>query len=277
MRPRARVFITGGSSGIGLSLAKRYARAGDNITLIARNQEKLDESVRECKACAESDQQSIVGVSLDLSNTENLQAGVDKITRDYGQPDVLILCAGTAGNKTFLQMNCAEFDSMMAINFTASREMARCVLPDMLERNRGQIVFISSMSGLMGVYGYSAYCASKYAVTGFVKALQQELYGTGVSANLICPSEVATPMIAAEADTVLPQTRLLKDLAGTLSSDKAAEIIIKGIRKNKDLVITGFTSKLFDFFNRVFPSIFRAITRLIIWYASRKQQDNKSV
>lgn len=277
MMPKACVFITGGSSGIGLSLAKRYAQTGDDIILIARDQTKLDDAVDECKACAEGGHQTIVGVSLDLSNTENLQNGVDKITRDHGQPDLLILCAGIAGNKTFLQMNSAEFDAMMAINFTASREMARCVLPAMLKKGRGQIVFVSSMSGLMGVYGYSAYCASKYAVTGFVKALQQELYGTGVNAILVCPSEVSTPMIAAEADTVLPQTRLLKDLAGTLSPDKAAEIIIKGIRKNKDLVITGFTSRLFDFFNRVFPSTFRAITRMIIWHASRKQQENKSV
>ena len=273
MNSKQRIFITGGSSGIGLSLAKRYAQSGNDIVLIARDPDKLDDAVTACKACAENDTQAISGVSLDLCSIENLQSGVDNITKDYGQPDLLILCAGIAGNKTFLQMNSAEFDAMMAINFTASREMARCVLPAMLQKGRGQIVFISSMSGLMGVYGYSAYCASKYAVTGFVKALQQELYGTGVNAILVCPSEVSTPMIAAEADTVLPQTRLLKDLAGTLSPDKAAEIIIKGIRKNKDLVITGFTSRLFDFFNRVFPSIFRAITRLIIWHASRKQQD----
>ncbi len=277
MKSGQRVFITGGSSGIGLSLAKRYAHSGDDIILIARDQPKLDDAVSECKARAESDRQAIIGVSLDLSNTENLQNSVNKITKDHGQPDLLILCAGIAGNKTFLQMSSAEFDTMMAINFTASREMARCVLPAMLEKDRGQIVFISSMSGLMGLYGYSAYCASKFAVTGFVQALQQELYGTGVSVNLICPSEVATPMIAAEADTALPQTRLLKDLVGTLSPDKAADIIIKGIRKNKDLVITGFTASLFEFFNRVFPSIFRRITRLIIWYASRKQQDKKNV
>ncbi|MFT7048102.1 MAG: 3-dehydrosphinganine reductase [Halioglobus sp.] len=275
--PKQRVFITGGSSGIGLSLAKRYAQSGDDIILIARDQAKLDDAVSGCKTCAKSDHQTTVGVSLDLSNIEGLQNGVDKITKDHGQPDVLILCAGIAGNKTFLQMNSAEFDTMMAINFTASREMARCVLPAMLDNGRGQIVFISSMSGRMGIYGYSAYCASKFAVIGFVQALQQELYGTGVSVNLICPSEVATPMIAAEADTALPQTRLLKDLVGTLSPEKAADIIIRGIRKNKGLVITGFTATLFDFFNRVFPSIFRKTTRLIIWYASRKQQDEKNV
>ena len=270
MKTKQCVYITGGSSGIGLSLAKRYAHDGDDVVLLARSQNKLDEAVSACKAQAGNTAQIIVGVSLDVSDISNLQANMDAITGEYGQPDLLILSAGIAGNKTFLDMSSDEFDHMMTLNFSASREMARCVLPTMLERSSGQIAFISSMSGVMGVYGYSAYCASKYAVTGFVQALQQELLGTGVSATLVCPSEVATPMIAAEADSVLPQTRMLKDLGGTLSPEKAADIIIKGINKKKPVVITGFVANLFDFTNRVSPWLFRKITQVIIWYSSRK-------
>ncbi len=270
MKTKQCVYITGGSSGIGLSLAKRYAQDGDDIILLARSQNKLDDAVDTCKTIAGGSRQVIAGVSLDVADISNLQANVDTIVQEYGQPDLLILSAGIAGNKTFLDMSSDEFDNMMTLNFSASREMARCVLPAMLARRSGQIAFISSMSGVMGVYGYSAYCASKYAVTGFVQSLQQELFGTGVSATLVCPSEVATPMIAAEADSVLPQTRMLKDLGGTLSPEKAADIIIKGINKKKPVVITGFVAKLFDFTNRVFPGLFRKITQAIIWYSSRK-------
>ena len=267
---KQRVYITGGSSGIGLSLAIRYARNGDDVILLARNQDKLDEAVRQCSAETLTTDQLVTGVSLDISEFNTLQKKMNAITDEYGQPDLLILSAGIAGNKTFLDMSSEEFDTMMALNFSASREMARCVLPAMLERGCGQIAFISSMVGLMGVYGYSAYCASKYAVTGFVMALQQELYGTGVYATLVCPSEVATPMIAAEADSVLPQTRLLKDLGGTLTPEKAADIIFKGIKNKKSVVKTGFVAHLFDFTNRVFPWVFRTITRITIWYATRK-------
>ena len=270
MKTKQRVYITGGSSGIGLSLAMRYAQNGDDIILLARKQDKLDEAVRLCRAEVLGDNQVIAGISLDISKFNTLQENMNAITNEYGQPDLLILSAGIAGNKTFLDMNSAEFDTMMAVNFSASREMARCVLPAMLERGHGQIAFISSTAGLMGVYGYSAYCASKYAVTGFVTTLQQELYGTGVRATLVCPSEVATPMIAAESDSVLPQTRLLKDLGGTLSPEKAADIIFQGIRKKKTIVLTGFVAHLFDFTNRVFPWLFRKITQITIWYASRK-------
>ncbi len=268
---KQRVYITGGSSGIGLSLAKLYTQNGDDVILLARNQDKLNDAAELCRAETLSDSQVVAGVSLDISKFDTLQVEMGAITDDYGQPDLLILSAGVAGNKTFLNMGSEQFDSMMALNFSASREMARCVLPTMLERGHGQIAFISSMVGLMGVYGYSAYCASKYAVTGFVMALQQELYGTGVCATLVCPSEVATPMIAAEAGSVLPQTRLLKDLGGTLSPEKAADIIFKGIGKRKSVVKTGFVAHLFDFTNRVFPWLYRKITQIIIWYASRNR------
>ena len=270
MKTRQRVYITGGSSGIGLGLAKYYARRGDDVILLARSQRKLDDAVSVCSAMARSAQQVIAGASLDVSDINNLPAHVNEITLLYGQPDLLILSAGIAGNKTFLDMSSDEFDQMMALNFSSSREMARAVLPGMLGRRAGQIAFISSMSGLMGLYGYSGYSASKFAVTGFVQSLQQELFGTGVSATLVCPSEVATPMIAAEADTVLPQTRLLKDLVGTLSPEQAASIIVRGIEKKRAVVKTGFTAHLFDFFHRVFPGLFRRITQTIIWYASQK-------
>ena len=270
MKTKQRVYITGGSSGIGLSLAIRYAQNGDDVILLARNQDKLDEAAGLCRAQTLSASQLIAGVSLDISEFDTLQLKMNAITDEYGLPDLLILSAGIAGNKTFLDMDSDEFDKIMALNFSASREMARCVLPAMLQRDSGQIAFISSMVGLMGVYGYSAYCASKYAVTGFVKALQQELYGTGVCATLVCPSEVATPMIAAEAGTALPQTRLLKDLGGTLSPEKAADIIFRGIKNKKSMVLTGFVAHVFDFTNRVFPWVYRKITQITIWYATRK-------
>lgn len=270
MKDRKRVYITGGSSGIGLALAMRYTRNGDDVILLARDQVKLDNAVNSCAAWATSATQVIACASLDVANIEALATCFEEIVSKYGPPDLLILSAGTAGNKIFLDTPADEFEQMMALNFSGSREMARCVLPDMLERRSGQIVFMSSMSGLMGVYGYTAYCASKYAVTGFVESLQQELHGTGVFATLVCPAEVATPMIAAEAENVLPQTRILKDLVGTLSPERAAAIIFAGIERKKALVRTGFTAKFFDFAHRLFPGLFRRITQAILVYVSRK-------
>lgn len=215
---RKNVYITGGSSGIGLALARVYARAGDSVVLLARDASKLDRAVRECRALAINTEQSVAAASLDITAYDQLQANMDATVAEHGLPDLLVLSAGVATNKTFMDTSRAEFDWLVDVNFAGSRETARTVLPAMLSRGSGQIAFISSSAGLVGLYGYSAYSASKFAVTGFVQALRQELVGTGVSVNLVCPPEVATPMIAAESATALPQTRFLKDLVGTLMS-----------------------------------------------------------
>lgn len=215
---RKNVYITGGSSGIGLALARVYARAGDSVVLLARDASKLDRAVRECRALAINTEQSVAAASLDITAYDQLQANMDATVAEHGLPDLLVLSAGVATNKTFMDKSRAEFDWLVDVNFAGSRETARTVLPAMLSRGSGQIAFISSSAGLVGLYGYSAYSASKFAVTGFVQALRQELVGTGVSVNLVCPPEVATPMIAAESATALPQTRFLKDLVGTLMS-----------------------------------------------------------
>jgi short-subunit dehydrogenase len=134
----------------------------------------------------------------------------------------------------------------------------------MLEQGCGQIVFVSSMAGLTGIYGYSAYCASKFAVTGFALALRQELAGSGVSVHLVCPPEVATPMIAAEAEGVLPQTRLLKDLVGTLSPETAAVKIARGIARRKRVIVPGFRAGIVAWAARHFPGLFDSASNALL-------------
>ena len=95
------IYITGGSSGIGLSLANRYAQDGDDVNLPARNQNKLDDAVTSCKTVAGGAQQVIAGVSLDVSDIKNLQADMDIITAEYGQPD-LSLATGSTSASGFL-------------------------------------------------------------------------------------------------------------------------------------------------------------------------------
>jgi short-subunit dehydrogenase len=260
------VYITGGSSGIGLALAHIYAGAGDNVILLARNVSKLDKTVCECRALAVDAKQAISASSLDITAYDQLQARMDTIVAEHGLPDLLILSAGVATNKIFLDTSREEFDRVVDVNFAGSRETARSVLPGMLARGSGQIAFISSSAGLVGLYGYSAYSASKFAVTGFVQSLRQELIGTGVSVNLVCPPEVATPMIATEAATALPQTRFLKDLVGTLAPDVAASKIAKGLSKNRPVVVPGVRAGILLWSERHFQDTFsKASEMLLSW------------
>lgn len=261
---KKRIYITGGSSGIGLGLARFYAKAGHDIILLARDQEKLNAAVSSCLSMTVTPSQIIKGESLDITGYDKLPAAMASLLAREGLPDLIILCAGVAGNKRFLDTSAQEFDRIVDINLSGSREIARSVLPGMLQRGSGQIAFVSSMAGLVGLYGYGAYSASKFAVTGFAQALRQELAGSGVSVHLICPPEVNTPMIAAESQDSVPQTRFLKSLIGTMEIETAAKKIVKGIRKHKPVIIPGIRANMMVWVARHFPELFARSSELLL-------------
>jgi 3-dehydrosphinganine reductase len=268
---KKRIYITGGSSGIGLGLAQYYAKKGDDIVLLARDPVKLEAAIANCKVQASRSDQGITSESVDITAYETLPSVMDQVVQRQGKPDLLILCAGVAGNKTFLDTSAAEFDRIVDINLAGSREVARAVLPAMLERGSGQIAFVSSMAGLIGLYGYTAYSASKFAVTGLVQALRQELLGSGVSVHLICPPEVNTPMIAAEAKSAIPQTRFLKDLVGTMEPEVAAQKIAHGLEKRKSVVIPGIRANIMVWCARHFPELFAKGSEVLLrWKFGRR-------
>jgi short-subunit dehydrogenase len=261
---RQQVWITGGSSGIGLALGAHYVKRGSNLVLLARDAKKLQTAVEVCSAGLDGESQRVVGEPVDVTDYERLPHRVQALIAARGTPDLLIHCAGSAVNGTFLETSGPGFDNLMDVNLSGSREFSRLVLPDMLQRGSGQIVFVSSMAGLTGIYGYTAYCASKFAVTGFALALRQELAGSGVSVHLVCPPEVATPMIAEEAESVLPQTRFLKDLVGTLSPEAAAVKIARGISRRKRVIIPGLRAGIVAWTAQHFPGLFESAGNVLL-------------
>lgn len=253
---RKLAWITGGSSGIGLALARHYAGSGWDLVLLARDPAKLQVATDACSSPGTGSDQQVCGEPVDVTDSEALPAVAAELITRHGLPDLVILSAGAAANDRFLDTSADVFDHLMNINLDGSREVARAVLPGMCERGSGQIAFIGSMAGLMGIYGYSAYAASKFAVTGLVQALRQELAGSGVDVQLVCPPEVDTPMIAAEADHSVPQTRFLKDLMGTMQPDVVAARIARGIERRKPLIIPGFRASVMAWTGRHFPGLF---------------------
>lgn len=250
---------------MGRGLAHLYAGQGNDVILLARDTSgHLQQAVDSCREIAPDPGQTIVAQYLDVTGFDTLQSDMDQLMAQFGVPDLLILCAGVAINSTFLDTPREKFDWVMEVNLAGSGEMTRAVLPAMLKRGSGQVVFFSSMAGMLGIYGYSAYSASKFAVNGLVQALRQELLGTGVSVNLVCPPEVQTPMIAAEAASVLPQTRFLKDLGGTLEPEVAVREIARGIDRNKALIIPGTRAKLMAWTARHFPWLFGKTSELLL-------------
>ncbi len=263
------IVITGGSSGIGLDIARAYSKQGANIVLLARNQMRLDSAVAECKTLAINASQQILAFSVDVANKEQLATTVTQIKSMVSVPDVLVLSAGIVASERFLDQSDDDFDGIMQTNVVGSRAVAKAFLPDMVKKRAGQVCFISSLGGIISTYGYSAYSASKFAVVGMAGAMRQELAEYNVGVSVVCPPEVDTPMVTQEADHILPQTRFIKDIGGLLQPKTVTKAALKGIAKNRFIIVPGLMGKFSYWQSRVFPRTFGAAIQLMVRYASR--------
>lgn len=267
------ILITGGSSGIGLGLAKAYAKQGSNIILLARNQARLDDAVAACKmVCQTSNQnpaQTISAYSVNVADPQALEQCVADIKANTAPLDLLILSAGIVQSIRFMDQSDQDFSDIMNINVMGSRAVAKAFLPDMVAKGKGQLCFVSSLGGLISTYGYSAYSASKFAVVGMAGALRQELYKSGVGVSVLCPPEVDTPMVEKEAEHILPETRFVKDIGGLLSVDTVTQATIKGLEKNRFIIVPGIMGKLSYAQARYMPTVFAWAMQKLVGLAER--------
>ncbi|MGH3676753.1 MAG: SDR family NAD(P)-dependent oxidoreductase [Mycobacterium sp.] len=183
-----RVLITGASSGVGAALARQLAAQGAVVGLIARRRDRLAEVLADCrKASPDSTMWA-----ADLGDT----AGIGPLARQawdaLGGIDVLVNNAAVPKRRAVTALDPADAEAVMRINFFAPMHLTLAVLPEMLERNAGLIVNVSSVGGRLGIIHESAYCASKFALCGWSEVLAVDLHDTGVSVKLIQPGPVDT-------------------------------------------------------------------------------------
>jgi short-subunit dehydrogenase len=210
-----------------------------------------DAFIQELKQQA-SMQQKVAVFHVDICEAVTLKQQLDYAVRSFGQIDLCIHCAGILVSKPFMQISNNEFQQILDINVMGTRNLVAAVVPHL--DNGAQLGLIASMAGLTGVYGYSAYGASKFAVMGMGKALQFELKELGIDVSLICPPSVDTPMVQTEAKSIHPSTKAMKDMVGTLKVDDACEQIIQGLMKRKAIIILGKPAKMVYYSERYMPS-----------------------
>ena len=191
------VYITGGSSGIGLALANRLALLGAHVLIFARKPDKLREALAEIQNVRRSISQICEAISLDVVNLDEVSKTMRKAVSNFGPPDILISNAGVSYAGPFENVPPEEFDKVIQTNLYGTRNVIAELLPFMKERG-GSIVIMASFAGFLGIYGYTAYCASKYALVGLAECLRSELKSHNIFITLVCPPEVDTPLVAWE-------------------------------------------------------------------------------
>lgn len=184
-----RFLITGGSDGIGAELARQLARQGARLHLVGRRSDALDGVAAEARSAgAASVTVSVADLGDATANRRALAEGLAAL----GGLDVLVLNAGISGHALLEQVTDLDwYEQMFRVNVLACVWMTHAALPA-LKSSGGQVVAVSSLAGLTGVPGRTAYCASKFGQTGFFEALRVELAPTGIAVTTIYPGVVAT-------------------------------------------------------------------------------------
>jgi len=234
------VLITGGSDGIGAEIARQLAAkegAGVALVLAARDSGKLAQVAGQCAALGAQ----LLTVPTDVADQDQCRRLVDAALARFGRIDVLVNNAGRSAHALFEEVpDLGWYEELMRINLWGSVWCTQAALPA-LKAARGRIVAVSSLAGLIGVPGRTAYSASKFAMTGFFEALRAELKGAGVSVTIAYPGVVDT-RIRYRGFNALGQPMGSSGLReeGAMTVQACARLIVEGMEKRKrEVVMTG--------------------------------------
>jgi 3-dehydrosphinganine reductase len=161
-------IITGGSSGIGKAIAKRLARHGANIFLVARRKDLLDASIDEIKKEVSKDSQRFGYFSADVADINAVQEAVKKAENECGPITVLVNSAGVSNPGYVENLSITGMEEELRVNYLGTVYMIKHVLNGMIQRRKGWILNVSSLAGLKGIFGFTGYCGSKFA--GLIKS-----------------------------------------------------------------------------------------------------------
>lgn len=181
-------LITGASSGLGRAAARAFAEAGATVVLLARSQEDLEQVAQEIR----SSDQKVLAVPTDLVDEAQTLDAVRRALDSYGQVDILVSAAGTDVPSPVADLAGSDWDRVLAVNLRAPFLLAKAVFPHMAQRGAGTIINVSSVAGRRGWANASAYCASKFGLTGFTQALAAEGKPHGIRACIVYPGAMAT-------------------------------------------------------------------------------------
>jgi 3-dehydrosphinganine reductase len=252
-----RVFITGGSSGIGKATATMLSEAGAHVCIAARTQAPLDATVAELRARAGGGR--VDGLVLDVADAAAVERARDGVLAALGGLDLLINNAGVAHPARAHEMPLAVYRQMMDVNYFGVVHTTKAFLEHFRSERRGHIAAVSSLAGFLGVYGYSAYAASKFAIVGFMDALRQELKAFDVGVTVLFPGDTDTPQLAQENLIKPPETKAIGGAMKPASPDSVAQALLAGIAQRRYHVLPGAAMKLTWMLQRHAPALARSL------------------
>ncbi len=229
-------LITGASSGIGLELAKQFAGGGDNVVLVARSEDKLNELAKQIR---ETHKVEATVIASDLSNPDAVDHLCERLRNRAIEVDHLVNNAGFGALGKFWELSADRQSDMLMVNVLSLTRLTRLLLPDMLHRNLGGVLNVGSIAAYQAGPNMSVYYASKAYVLSFTEGLREELAGTGL--HITCLEPGATESGFGD-DSGMGQLDMFS--SATMSAVDVAKAGYDGYCSNEDIVIPGWKNRL---------------------------------
>lgn len=225
--------VTGGSSGIGRSAAVAFARAGASVVAVGRSAARLEETIAEAAKAGTASGASHLSLVLDVGSEEDMARMADRVLERFGRIDILLASAGILrsgkGPKTATELSPADWNAILRTNLRGTFLSNRAVLPAMLRQKSGDIINVSSTSGLRGFAYDAAYCASKFGIIGLSESLSEEVRRSGIRVTTICPGPASTAMWDQNLPVPPPEK--------TMPVERVTELIMYAVTLPRDTVL----------------------------------------
>lgn len=225
--------VTGGSSGIGRSACAVFTRAGAAVVAVGRSAARLEETLAEARRACALPGAGFMSLALDVGSEEDMAQMADRVLERFGRIDILLASAGILrsgkGPKTATELSLDDWNAIIRTNLRGTFLSNRAVLPAMLRQKSGDIINVSSTSGLRGFAYDAAYCASKFGIIGLSESLAEEVRRSGIRVMTICPGPASTAMWDQNLPVPPPEK--------TMPVERVTELILYAVTLPRDTVL----------------------------------------
>ena len=255
------VWITGASSGIGEASAYRFAQTGATLILTARQAEQLEQVAKKCKQLGAPKAKAL---PFDLSQPDQLERLASEAWEQFGRIDIFFSNAGISQRGTTVETDLSVIRRVMDLDYYAPVILTKALLPRMIAQGGGQLAVTTSIAGRFGFPMRCAYSSAKHALYGFFETIQAENYKDNIHVTIVCPGRVQTniSLHALESDG-REHGQMDAGQAGGITSQQAAEKIVRAIYRRRLEVMVGGKELLMVHIKRFFPTLCATLARKI--------------
>lgn len=256
LAPGRHALITGGSSGIGFALSLHLLKMGAIVHLVGRSVPRLNEAAQRLRDLIPGRSgQTVLTHSCDVADAMQVATLFSCLGADGAMPSIVVNSAGVTHPGRFVDQDEAQFRIAMDVNYWGTVHILQHAVPWMIQQGQGQILNVSSVAGILGVYGMTSYSASKFAVRGLSLALRSELKEHGINVSVLCPPDTDTPMLREEVPLRPAETEALSPSDQAVSAETVARSTMADWSRKKAIILPGASAKIPALLARFSPGL----------------------